>query len=64
MADVKRKPYHKPILEEMGDLRTLTLGGSPGYGDLGGDYGYHKSFGASVIPRFPPLGIPPPTPKP
>ena len=28
-----RKPYHKPRLEELGDLRSLTLGGSPGGGD-------------------------------
>jgi hypothetical protein len=31
-----RQPYCKPILEELGDLRTLTLGGSPGAGDSGG----------------------------
>lgn len=24
-----RKPYSKPLLDELGDLRTLTLGGSP-----------------------------------
>ena len=30
-----RKPYHKPHLMELGDLRTLTLGGSPGTGDSG-----------------------------
>ena len=27
------KPYDKPMLEELGDLRTLTLGVSPGGGD-------------------------------
>jgi hypothetical protein len=32
-----RKPYHKPLLEELGDLRTMTLGGSPGIGDFSGD---------------------------
>jgi hypothetical protein len=26
--DKSRKLYHKPRLEELGDLRTLTLGGS------------------------------------
>lgn len=32
-----RKPYHKPLLEELGDLRTLTLGGSViSPGDSGG----------------------------
>ena len=33
-----RKPYHKPQLEELGDLRALTLGGSPGIGDSGMGY--------------------------
>ena len=28
-----RKPYSKPQLEMLGDLRNLTLGGSPGSGD-------------------------------
>lgn len=31
-----RKPYRKPGLESLGDLRSLTLGGSPGAGDSGG----------------------------
>lgn len=44
-----RKPYHKPRLIEMGDLRTLTLGGSPGAGDSG-----------STGTRFPPGGMPQP----
>jgi hypothetical protein len=30
-----RKPYHRPGLEKLGDLRTLTLGGSPGTGESG-----------------------------
>ena len=30
-----RKPYHKPILEVLGDLRALTLGGSVGMCDSG-----------------------------
>lgn len=30
-----RKPYTKPVLEKLEDLRTLTLGGSPGMGDSG-----------------------------
>lgn len=30
-----RKPYHAPCLEELGDLRAVTLGGSPGSGDSG-----------------------------
>lgn len=32
-----RKPYRKPLLEPLGDLRTLTLGGSPGSGDYSGN---------------------------
>jgi len=30
-----RKFYRKPYLQELGDLRSLTLGGSPGAGDSG-----------------------------
>lgn len=30
-----RKPYRRPCLIAYGDLRTLTLGGSPGMGDSG-----------------------------
>jgi hypothetical protein len=30
-----RKPYRKPQLDALGDLRSLTLGGSPGAGDSG-----------------------------
>lgn len=33
------KPYSKPVLEVLGDLRTLTLGGSPvDFGDQSGDF--------------------------
>jgi hypothetical protein len=32
-AGKPRKPYRKPQLGKLGDLRTLTLGGSPGVGD-------------------------------
>jgi hypothetical protein len=28
-----RKPYHKPTLQSYGELRDITLGGSPGVGD-------------------------------
>lgn len=31
----RRKQYQKPQLEELGDLRTLTMGGSPGVMDSG-----------------------------
>ena len=30
-----RRPYASPRLVELGDLRSLTLGGSPGAGDSG-----------------------------
>lgn len=37
--DPIRKPYKQPVLEELGDLRTLTLGGShPAPGDVSGDF--------------------------
>lgn len=32
----RKRPYVKPRLVDYGDLRTLTLGGSPGMGDSGG----------------------------
>lgn len=31
--NANRKIYQKPYLEELGDLRTVTLGTSPGLGD-------------------------------
>lgn len=34
-ADAQRRPYVSPRLVELGDLRSLTLGGSPGAGDSG-----------------------------
>jgi hypothetical protein len=34
--DRPRKPYKKPCLEELGDLRAITLGSSPGPVDSGG----------------------------
>lgn len=32
----RRRPYRAPALVFFGDLRDLTLGGSPGVGDSGG----------------------------
>ncbi len=32
-----RKPYREPHLVSLGDLRTLTLGGSPGKNDSGSE---------------------------
>lgn len=31
----RREPYVQPRLVRLGDLRSLTLGGSPGFGDSG-----------------------------
>jgi hypothetical protein len=40
-----RKPYIKPLLEALGDLRTLTLGGSPFQtGDMSGDPDFTGPF--------------------
>jgi len=47
-----KKLYRKPHLERLSDLRTLTLGGSPGAGDSGNP-GVTK-------PQFPSPGIIPP----
>jgi hypothetical protein len=41
-----RKPYSKPQLEELGDLRTLTLGASPS--------GFKDSGGGAYSDTFPP----------
>jgi len=30
-----KKPYVSPVLEQYGDLRDLTMGGSPGRSDSG-----------------------------
>jgi hypothetical protein len=39
-----KKPYAPPGLREFGELRTLTLGGSPGAGDSGGPMGPPQKF--------------------
>ena len=52
-----RKMYRKPQLMELGDLRSMTLGGSPGTGDSGSS-GTRKP--ASGLPQ--PGGFPPPLP--
>jgi hypothetical protein len=60
---IRRKLYRKPKLDILGDIRTLTLGGSPGGGDSGGGLytqlppGVHRS----IPPGFPqPDGFPRP----
>lgn len=37
-AGIGRKRYEAPRLEVLGDLRTLTLGGSPGVNDSGAQF--------------------------
>lgn len=50
-----RKLYRRPKLEELGDLRTLTLGGSPGIGDSSsGDPEYPPGVHGNLPARFPP----------
>lgn len=50
MFEIKyRKLYRKPLLKDLGDLRSLTLSYSPGGSDSGGSF---KSF-KSPIPRQP-----------
>jgi hypothetical protein len=36
-----RKPYHKPQLQKLGDIRTSTLGPTFGMQDSGGMTGFH-----------------------
>ena len=50
----QRKPYRKPYLKNLGDLRTLTLGGSAGAGDSGGSLTHKVKIGLQ------PVGIPRP----
>ena len=54
LDDVKsRRPYVSPRLVELGDLRSLTLGGSPGAGDSGiGSPRKPLVFGEAPIPPF------------
>lgn len=53
-----RKPYRKPELRQLGDLRTLTLGGSPGTGDSGGGVGVQFPIGrtGTGLPIYNPDG--------
>lgn len=50
------KKYRKPQLQELGDLRTLTMGGSPGTGDSSGSTSRFPSNKTLRQPfDFPPL---------
>lgn len=37
---IPKRPYRRPRLEILGDLRSLTLGGSPGVGDSGDPFNF------------------------
>ena len=54
LVSKKILPYQKPRLEELGDLRALTLGGSIGSGDTGG------TSGTRLPAAMPPPGYPNP----
>lgn len=41
-----RKPYVSPVLRPLGDVRSLTLGGSPGVNDSGPNFFTQKPPGA------------------
>lgn len=34
----KKQQYKKPVLLPLGDIRDVTMGGSPGTGDSGGSF--------------------------
>ena len=54
-ADKPRKHYHRPVLEVLGDLRTMTLGASPtGIKDSGISL-YRRRRTTDFLPDFPPL---------
>lgn len=49
-GSIIRKPYHRPVLENLGDLRTLTLGSSmTGYKDSGSGI-YSETFPTPIPP--------------
>ncbi len=41
--DKNKKQYTKPVLKPLGDIRDVTMGGSPGIGDSG-NAGAEKPF--------------------
>jgi hypothetical protein len=56
---VIRKPYRKPQLEILGDLRTLTLGASAPSGESGNVTTHHNPLGLPQPEGFPlPEGFP------
>ncbi len=57
-----RKPYRKPHLQVLGDLRSLTLGGSPGVNDSGSSSTYKPPPGGLPQPEGYPRPYEPPRP--
>lgn len=51
------RPYHLPHLEDLGDLRGITLGGTPGVGDSSGSF-TRKPFVGGSPPFFEDPSIP------
>ena len=52
-----RRQYHKPRLEDLGDLRTLTLGGSPGLNDSGSQFTRRPPGATQMLDNLPPPGL-------
>ncbi|MCI0417312.1 lasso RiPP family leader peptide-containing protein [bacterium] len=46
--EAKRRPYKTPKLIKYGDIRSLTLGGTPGSGDSGPGGGQEELVGSPV----------------
>jgi hypothetical protein len=57
-AEPERKTYHQPVLKKLRDLRSLTLGGSPGRADSGGSYTNQAPSNANVKQQAPELKFP------
>lgn len=51
----QRKKYRKPKLEVLGDLRSLTLGGSPGVNDTGNPFVTQPQMNMPQRDGFPPF---------
>ena len=62
MQSKPRRAYRKPQLEILGDLRSLTLGGSPGIGESGSGNPHKPRTNRPLdyMPQNNPYYIPPP----
>jgi|WetSurMetagenome_2_1015567.scaffolds.fasta_scaffold364610_2 hypothetical protein len=52
-GESSRQVYQKPRLEKLGDLRTMTLGGTRGFGDSGDGTQKPPKTGPVAPPGFP-----------